>query len=229
MAKGSIIGFHGWGFNAGCWDEWKKNVGNDFNFFAFERGYFSDDETTPGFPTHSSVNIIFSHSYGLHLCPDQLLKQADLLFIFGGFRHFHPVAAQFRRRSKMMLNQMIDRLEENPRHVLKEFYANTYAPRNSVPLPEGELNQQLLQDDLVKLGEQKIDIEKLKSVRKIGILHGSKDGIVPRAKGRELCDMLSDRAKYFEVKQSGHALPFTDRGPCWSIIEAEIEQYIRDE
>ncbi|MDZ7715348.1 MAG: alpha/beta hydrolase [Balneolaceae bacterium] len=229
MAKGTIIAYHGWGFDSSCWDVWKQYLEPDFKLLLFEKGYFSDTQKAPSFPSESSLNIIFAHSFGLHQCPAEIYNQADLLFIFSGFRQFHPVAAQFQRRSRLVLKQMIDQFGENPGHVLKEFYANVYSPESPIPLPDDSLNEALLLEDLKKLGNSEIELQKLKSVHKIGILHGFNDRIVPRAKGRELFSNLRSQGKYFEIKECGHALPFTHHEQCWSLIEPEIEQYLKHE
>ena len=229
MTKGTIIAYHGWGFDASCWNTWEEYLKPDFNLLAFDRGYFSAESESPIFPAKSELNIIFAHSFGLHQCPPEILDKADMLFIFGGFRSFHPAAAQFKRRSKLVLNQMISGIKGNAGSVLEQFYENTYAPEEPEPVPSENLDIQLLEEDLVRLGKSEFELEKLKSVDKIGILHGFNDGIVPRAKGRELYDNFQSKGKYFEIKQCGHALPFTHTEQCWSLIEPEIEQYLKHE
>lgn len=229
MAKGTVIAYHGWGFDSSCWDVWKQYLNPNFEILLFEKGYFSGKKKSPNFPSDSSLNIIFTHSFGLHQCPPEVYSQAHLLFIFSGFQQFHPVAAQFQRRSRLVLKQMIDQFKENPEHVLKEFYTNVFSPANPRPIPDGSLNESLLLEDLTKLGSSEIEFQKLKSVHKIGILHGFDDRIVPRAKGRELYSKLESQGKYFEIKECGHALPFTHHEQCWSMIEPEIEQYLKHE
>lgn len=181
-----------------------------------------EPEFTPG----EHGRIIFAHSFGLHLCDPEILDHADLLVLFGGFRSFHPQAARLRRRSQLVLRQMINRMEEAPHQVLKDFYRNVFSPHEGWPPPEGALNRRLLQDDLKRLNESKIASEQLNKVPKICILHGSRDAIVPCIIGRELHDELYPGSNYLEIKQAGHALPFTHTEQSWLFIKSEIEKII---
>lgn len=226
MPGAEVIAYHGWGFDASCWEGWSRLFGEKVMFQRFERGYFSPVKKLPIFSDQNRPNIIFAHSFGLHHCPPEQIRQADLLVIFGGFLYFHPRTAQFKRRSRMALNQMINRLESNPGAVLKEFYKNTFYPQRPWKLPKGEPDQQKLLNDLQALNTHEISPELLKSVNKMCILHGFEDTIVPRTKGRELYDVFQDCAKYLEVKNAGHALPFTHSEQCWQFIEPEIKELI---
>lgn len=229
MPEAEIIAFHGWGFDAACWEEWQQQLGKTISFQSSERGYFGKPKHIPIFSAKNIPKIIITHSFGLHVCPDHLFREANLLIIFSGFLHFHPVATQYKRRSKLVLNQMMNRLEGHPEDVLKEFYENTFYPHPDCgrdELPEGELQKQILLKDLRALNTHEIDARMLKSVEKMCILHGFEDAIVPRRKGRELYDIFSRRAQYFEIKNAGHALPFTHGRQCRQFIEPEITELI---
>lgn len=223
--KGEVIACHGWGFDASCWNGWKRYVEPDFDFRTFERGYFSADARSPEFSTDPGLKIVLAHSFGLHLCKKTNISDADLLIIFGGFIHFHPSAAQFKRRSKMILDQMISRFVNQPTQVLEKFYQNVFYPQNPWNVPDKEQNEELLLSDLKTLNNAVLNIETLKKVPKISILHGFDDGIVPRRKGRQLYNELRLQSKYFEIKKAGHALPFTHSDRCWSFVEPEIRQF----
>lgn len=220
-----VIAYHGWGFDAGCWDVWKPYLSGEISFSAFDRGYFSAARD-PVFSQGDHRRILFAHSFGLRLCSREALNQADLLVIFGGFISFHPRAAQFKRRSRLVLRQMIDRFKEEPHQVLEAFYQNVFYPQEGWNPPEKALNEVLLLDDLKKLNEREIALERLNKIPKICILHGFRDSIVPCTKGRELYDELQPNSKYLEVKKAGHALPFTHTEQCWSFIEPEIKKLI---
>lgn len=225
MARAEVIAYHGWGFDASCWDRWEPFISEEISFLAFDRGYFST-AYEPEFTSGEHGRIVLVHSFGLHLCSQTVLNQADLLVIFGGFLSFHPHAAQFRRRSRLVLKQMINRLKEDPHRVLNDFYRNVFDPQEGWPPPEKILNRTLLLDDLQKLDESEIVSERLNKIPKICILHGFRDGIVPRTKGRELYDVLQPGSKYLEIKKAGHALPFTHTEQSWLFIKPEIEKII---
>lgn len=227
MAEAEAIAFHGWAFDASCWEPWGELLASkDISLQCTERGYFGTSRVTPVFGGKHFPKIILVHSFGLHLCSKYLLSRADLLIIFGGFLHFHPVATQYRRRSKLVLKQMMNNLQENPAKVVEGFYANTFKPQQPGSTPAGVPDKKRLLEDLRQLNTGEIDLTEMKKVDKICILHGFRDGIVPRAKGRELYESLHDLSRYFEVKDAGHALPFTHTDQCWKFIEPEIDELI---
>lgn len=223
MAEGSAIAYHGWGFDASCWEVWENYLLPEFEVQLFEAGYFSTEPNDPVFPEEAFPKVILSHSFGLHQCPPENLKQADMLIVFSGFQQFHPVAAQFKRRSKMVLREMIRQVQTDPGEVLQKFYKNVFYPQKPWQVPDKTINNQKIADDLVRLDREKMDLKILKSVDKISILHGSDDSIVPRRKGRELFDEFAPHCKYFEIRNAGHALPFTHSEQCQSFIEPEIQ------
>lgn len=220
-----FLAFHGWAFDRHCWDSWKGTVPGGCKFKSFDRGYFNGVQNV-NFSENSSARIIFTHSYGLHMCPPELLGRADLLIIFGGFLTFHPQAARFRRRSRLVLQQMIKQFQDTPGAVLKEFWNNTYHPRPAPDFEPDEFNRGRLLNDLRSLNESKLETGSLKMPGKICILHGSRDGIVPKAKGRELYNKFRDKGSYFEVKEAGHALPFTHMEQSWNFIKPKIREII---
>ena len=224
--KAEIIAVHGWGFDSSCWATWKDILDNSYSIDFFERGYLGKSKRTPFFSSLQGPKIIFTHSFGLHLCPVSLFSETDLLVIFNGFVEFHPVAAQYRRRSKLVVRQMLNALEEQPEKVLHNFYKNTFHPMAYSRPQKPITDKKLLIKDLQNLDTQTFDIRVLKSVNKICILHGSKDAIVPYRKGRELHGLFPGRAKYLEVKDAGHALPFTHAHQCRQFVEPEIKNPI---
>lgn len=221
-----VIAYHGWGFDASCWDPWKKLLGNSFQLRCYEAGYFGRPEKAPVLSDDHMPKIVMAHSFGLHLCPESHFQKADLVVVFSGFLQFHPVAAQYNRRSRLMLNQMMNRLDEDPQKVLKDFYKNTFHPAEPTNLPRGDFKADLLHRDLQELDTHKIGPEVMKKADKMCILHGSKDAIVPRRKGRELYDSFSSKSQYFEINDAGHALPFTHAGQCWQFLEPELTELI---
>ena len=221
-----ILMFPGWGFDNSTWNVWDAFLDPHFMFSRFEPGYFNEKKTADFKGLHNRLNVIFTHSFGLHqLTPDHL-KQTDLLVVFNGFIQFHPVAAQYRRRSKLIVRQMIMKLEEKPREVVREFLENCYHPEPSARSVDlRQLNVDRLINDLKRLNTEKLNLDILNYVSKVCILHGGEDAIVPKAKGRELYDKLPVKGYYYEIQNAGHALPFTHTHLCWSFVKPIIEQF----
>ncbi|MDR8392327.1 alpha/beta hydrolase [Aliifodinibius sp. S!AR15-10] len=218
-----LLAWHGWGFDRTCWEPWRDLVSDQYLMEIWDRGYWGNQHAVEADET-SEPKVLFAHSFGLHMCPDEQLRSADLLVIFGGFREFHPAAAQFRRRSKLILNKMSRTLQEHPEQVLEEFMENAYKPDAPPSINGKECKPQKLLDDLQALNRSTLNIEPIKNAQKICILHGSSDSIVPKAKGRELYDIFQGQASYFEVKDAGHALPFTHMEQCWAFIKPELTE-----
>jgi pimeloyl-[acyl-carrier protein] methyl ester esterase len=223
MPELEAIAYHGWGFNPSFWKPWQKWIPDFLQWKNYDRGYFGEPGE-PHFSSGSRAKIILTHSFGLHLCSDRALMQADALLIFGGFLSFHPQAAQFRRRSRLVVNEMMKQFGNSPEKVLEAFYRNVYHPEKSYERPPAEMNAALLLEDLNRLNESKQSLPELKKEVKIFIFQGAEDAIVPKRKGRALYEMLGPQAQYFEIKKAGHALPVTHAAKCWHMVEAEIMQ-----
>lgn len=226
MGETEIIAFHGWGFDSLVWKGWDDIFEQNTAFSVFERGYFGKAKHTPIFTASNAPKVIITHSFGLHQCPANLFKEADLVVIFNGFIDFHPIAAQYRRRSKLIVKQMLNTLQGHPEKVLEEFYKNTFKPDDPHSLPDGQPDLDLLTKDLRALNNRTLEVSMLKSVNNICILHGFEDAIVHRRKGRTLYDNFSKQGTYFEIKNAGHALPFTHRDQCRQFIEPEINKLV---
>ncbi len=226
MPDAEVIAFHGWGFDASCWEGWPHLLGDNISFHSAERGYFGKEGRTPLFSGRDNLQVLFVHSMGLHFCHKNLFQQADVLIIFSGFMQFHPVTAQFKRRSRLILNQMMNRVQGDAVGVLDEFYENAFYPQEPWSLAGKDVNGERLLRDLKKLNVAELDFTQLKSIDKICILHGFNDAIVPRSKGRELYSAFHTQARYFEIKEAGHGLPFTHSEQCWQFIESDIRELI---
>lgn len=223
MADCDIIAFHGWGFGPRCWKLWETNLSKFGTFQTYNRGYFGSSNGQIRLPATDRQTVLIAHSFGLHWIDETLLNNTNLLVILGGFLQFHPVAAQYKRRSHTILRQMINQFEVYPEKVLRNFYADCYAPQEVENEEIGELNHQLLLDDLEWLDGSSVSAEKLKNVNKICIIHGADDHIVPKRKGREISNQLSKKTRYFEIKNAGHAIPITHHTQCLEFIYPGIE------
>lgn len=216
----TIIAYHGWGFDRACWQPWKDlfaQQGEDL--LMSDRGYFNAP-SLPVMPITDHKTIVLVHSYGLHLCPLEQLQRAELLVLFSSFLSFHPWSESKRRRSHLMLAQMMTQFEANPQSVLEKFKAKCYHPVSWERSSDSStaLNSELLLRDLEDLNICSLDVALLKKIPKILILHGVQDRIVSVEKGQELSEHLPDNSQYIEIEQAGHGLPFTHTDTCWSWI-----------
>jgi len=228
MADCQFIAFHVWAFDRHFWDDWAAELSSYGNVQSFDRGYFGDPNKIEVDNPDDSL-ILFAHSFGLHLIEEQLFEQADLLIITSGFLYFHPYAAQYKRRSRLIMQEMMKELETNPKEVLHRFYENSFAPDEVPPTDFNDLDHQLLLEDLQRLQDSEMDTELLKKADKVCILHGSKDQIVTYKKGRQIYNQLQQKSQYFEIKNAGHALPKTHHRQCLEFIMPEVEQLMKTE
>jgi pimeloyl-[acyl-carrier protein] methyl ester esterase len=220
--KGEIIAYHGWGFDSNCWTNWQKKLSDMFEFKAYDRGYFGYNNSPKFDDNTHKIKIIFSHSFGLHFCPLQQLKQANLLILFNSFAEFHPENEKQRKRSKYALKLMIDEFKENPKNVLETFYKKCYHPFPYIPLNYNNFNWDKLYQDLQLLDTSQLDINLLKDIPKIYIIHSSKDRIVSPFHAQNFAKKLSKNSEYYEIEGVGHSLPFTDINSCLPIINQAL-------
>lgn len=226
MDKVNILAYHGWGFDRTCWQPWRGLAeARGWNWLSSDRGYFN----TPAEPAleeteeteETGLNVVVTHSYGLHCCPLERLRQAHWLVILGGFQDFHPLAERSRRRSQRVLAEMIHQFEQGPETVLQQFYRHCYDPDLPAAGSITKLNPALLYHDLKALAYSILDLTTFPSLERVLILHGTHDRIVPVQQGHELAIALQAKTaqlNYVEVQGTGHALPFTHPHHCWSFV-----------
>lgn len=215
-----VIAFHGWGFDRNCWQWWQEHFTQQGSRFqAFDRGYFSNP-LQPTFTDSNSTQIILAHSYGLHLCPIDLLQQADFLVILNSFLSFHPTAKAERRRSQLVLQQMIRQFEQSPEVVLQNFYRQSGYSQPCIDFQK--INYQLLLEDLQQLNEAKLGVSCLESIPKILVFHSSDDRIVAASQSQEFLTALSHSCELISIFHAQHALPFTHAAECWSRLRSTL-------
>jgi hypothetical protein len=225
MVDCRFVAFHGWGFSDFFWEPWADRLSEFGTFESYDRGYFNDPKEVQTLAGPVST-ILISHSFGLHLIEEPLFANADLLIILNGFLYFHPYAAQYKRRSRLILQEMINEFEIHPEEVLHKFYKNFFAPEPATDIVIENINHQLLLNDLRKLHDSELDAGLLKKTGKVCILHGADDSIVNKTKGRQIYTQLNYDAQYFEIRDAGHALPFTHHRRCLEFVVPEIETLV---
>ncbi|MEX0906384.1 MAG: alpha/beta hydrolase [Balneolaceae bacterium] len=212
-----IIAYHGWGFDASFWNPLQDCFNSNTRFDAAERGYFSKKKE-PSFDSDRTINVVLTHSFGLHWCPDEILNQADHLMILGGFLNFHPSKEEENKRSKLLLRQMLTQFVDSPETVLEQFYKNSFHPSPSVLESPKNLKHDLLLSDLSCIQQDSQPQQRIFDVNTVTILHGSDDLIVPRKAARDMFHSLRYRSQYFEIMKAGHAFPVTHIEKCAEII-----------
>jgi len=224
MFKSEIVAYHGWGFQNKFWDAWNDLFSEHVNFKAADRGYYENPEQF-GFSGEAvERKIVFAHSFGLHWCPDEILKGADHLVIFGGFLDFHPENEKQRKRSFLIVQQMLSHFVEKPHEVLQKFVENVFYPQKPERIDlRHKIDHEILLSDLTRIQHQRISEQLLHQIPEISIIHGENDKIVSNQKGRELYQKLRYRSQYFEIKKAGHAVPFTHYKKCYALLKPFIE------
>ncbi len=219
MSNRKVIAYHGWGYDASVWQNWRDwFVGLGYSFDAADRGYFGTDHQ----PVWNQAVLLLAHSYGLHLAlrdwEAQNFPSIETIVIFGSFQSFHPEAERLQVRSRQMLTQMIAQFELNPVQVLQTFWAKSAHPDSWPDAVPPSLNTDLLHQDLQALNQAHLDLTPLQAIPQIWVMQGSADRIVAPARGQHLAAQIA--ANYREVAGAGHALPFTQTEICQAKLKA---------
>lgn len=216
-----ILACHGWGLQPSFWDSLSSRLPEQVDFTGLNRGYYGKP-VERSFEQGAHKKMLMTHSFGLFWCPEELLEEADHLIIFSGFLHFHPGDPDSEKRSRMTVRQMMGRFIEKPDEVLHKFYENLFSPGECALTPPVSVDHELLLDDLNRIQHDRISIERFRSIPAFTIFHGGEDAIVPKDLGRDLYQRLAGRSRYYEVKQAGHALPFTHSRICMNFLKPII-------
>lgn len=194
---------HGWGLSSSCFFKWKDLL-KDHILNLPDRGYFGNRLDIESFKSNRK-KILVSHSFGLHLFSDSLLKKADYLIIISGFSGFHPKDKKGKRRSSMLMRLMKKKILTQPEKMLNEFYNghSLIGKKDIVP------DKELLYKDLESIDEYEVNINAIKKINNVLILHGKNDMVVPYSRALFLKDRIPG-AKIIGYEKSDHALPFTN-------------------
>ncbi|MEB3274621.1 MAG: alpha/beta hydrolase [Prochlorothrix sp.] len=244
-----MIAYHGWGFSAECWYTLARAAQQEsWDFRAYDRGYFALPDPDPRAKTIDSQSrlsfslapvpkLLLTHSYGLHLCPPDLLAQATALVVLSGFVQFHPTLAVEQRRSRRRVDRMIQQLQQNPAAVLQQFWINTvapqswhwqYSPLSAALSAEAHGGDSLvvaeLLRDLCLLQDSVLNLRFLQGISRILVIQGSEDTIVPLSQGealvQDLIDLEQPRVTFKIIDGAGHGLPLTHGTACWDMIRS---------
>lgn len=216
------IAYHGWGFDSLFWHPLITRLDHILDIQTADRGYFLS-HSEPFFSDYNDQpRVIFAHSLGLHLCPDQVLKKADHLIVFGGFLRFYPAENKLYKKKKMMVRQWMTQLVDQPREALMEYYHDSFYPDEPEFSPPAQIDHEKLMSDLSILDRDDNSLQRYFDIPRITILHGADDRIIGQEQAREMYHTLRFNSQYFELLNTGHAFPFTHPDKCAEIVQTVL-------
>lgn len=211
---------HGWGFNNTVWHKWSASLKQSIPANFFDRGYFKNKKQEFNFNFSGRSKILIAHSFGLHYLSANDFSQIHMLILINGFRQFHEYAENI-AFSQKQIELMKRKLLLDPTDLLTNFYTNCGLQNTT---PDSPLtNSRLLYDDLVLLNTHHLDLDNLKSIPKILLLHGAKDIIVDPEHSKGLHKQLPN-SKLFLNEKEGHALPLTDPDWCINTVQSQFNK-----
>lgn len=209
---------HGWGFDTNCWKSWVDEIPSSIKLQILDRGYFGAHKNYFESKGKFQKKVLVVYSLGLHLAPDFLFDQIDILAVIGGFQHFHPDPKDLKFQSQEAVAEMKKWIEENPRNAIVRFYQNCFNVKIELPFKIPEyLNSRLLIDDLDYLDKSVFEIKKAFKIPKILFLHGDADAVVPLNKSFEMHERLK-QSQLKVIPGASHALPITHANDCIQAI-----------
>jgi pimeloyl-[acyl-carrier protein] methyl ester esterase len=210
--------YHGWGFNADLWKNWVR-MASFSRYHLFDRGYTGNPHGPEDFRDDSKIRIVIAHSFGLHFIPEDVIRQAGLIVIIGGFEQFHPEGD---RASRKKLARMINRFSEMPLTVMTDFYTNCMYPEKQIVGSPGKLELDLLGEDLGLLNESRLlTLDALRN-KSVLLFHGRDDIIVPSVQSVALHSLLPG-SRLIEIARAGHMIPLTHRDLIYRNMPAIFE------
>jgi len=129
-----IITQHGWGLSKYFWDYYKVDfLNNNWYWQDNERGYFSTNNYQAKWIKSESkkeIRMTLCHSFGFHLMPKKILKDATHIILINSFNNFLPLSNKrnFILRSLKRMETKI--IKNEPKDMLKEFIYRSFMPNH---------------------------------------------------------------------------------------------------
>lgn len=213
--QSSIVLIPGWGTDYRIFASLDLNynylIPLTFSFFDFEQKLFAAIKEN-----NIEKISLFGWSLGGFLAADFSVKFPELIeeLILVGAREKYPSQQLLRIR---------DLLKRNKKAYLIKFYAQCFSKKENMREFRKNYMKDYLQDfelsflvnGLDYLEAARIDFESLKRVKKIKIIQGEDDKIVPLAEAVNIKNNLS-QAEFILIKDSGHAV----------FLEQDITKYV---
>ena len=222
LANTELYLLHGWGYDSSVWTPWLSAIKADVTPYIYDRGYFKTNKQNFSFNISGSFKIVIAHSLGLHYLSASDFNQIHMLVLIGSFQNFHECSANY-KLSKKQIAIMQKQLLTEPKQLLQDFYSNCDMKHSALNHPL--MSTQLLSDDLWLLDNVQINIDLLKPIKQVLLLHGSNDTIVDIEHSKLLNKQLPN-SKMFIHRKAGHALPFSNRLWCLNTIQSQLDTKI---
>lgn len=213
-----IIAYHGWGFSGKIWDALGRLLPETVELKKADRGYFGEEQSFD-FTDSADVKIVFTHSFGLHWCPDEVITKADHMVVLNGFAQFAHLKDVTDNRRLNILDAMIVAMEQDPSGLLKQFYLNSGLTAQNIPTTDF-IHAQRLKRDLEVMKTSSFRCEASKKVQWI-VIDSSDDRIIPGLRGKQLAEALPS-SSVFVLETSDHAVPVTKTEECIRILFESI-------
>lgn len=198
---------HGWGFDAGFWDELAAAL-PAWRIVRDDRGYFG----AAAEPDLAEPHIVVAHSFGAMRALAQPSAACRGLVAINGFDRFTPGI------SRRVVDRMIARFEHEPAAVLAEFRRRCGDER-----PFGSADAGRLQGDLVMLRDGDCSAAAAALPMPILSLQGALDPLLP-APMREQAFAAGLVVERRIHPHGGHLLPFTQAAWCARAVAAFAER-----
>jgi len=220
LANIELYFVHGWGYDASVWDKWLPQLRPDVTPYIFNRGYFKANKQNFTFNISARFKVVIAHSLGLHYIRPIDFSQIHMLVLISSFRQFHEHSQNYKYSQKQVA-LMKQRLIIDPETLLADFYSNCgqRSKANETTL----INRQLLYDDLILLDTNEIDLDVLKPIPQILLLHGGYDGVVDIKHSKRLNEQLPN-SQLFRHRRAGHALPSINSQWCINTIQKQLSK-----
>ena len=216
-----IITQHGWGLNKNLWYDYKVDfLNNNWHWQDNERGYFSTNNYQAKWiksDLKKEIRMTLCHSYGFHLMPKKILKEATHIVLINSFNNFLPESNKrnFILRSLKRMEKKI--IKGSPKDMLKEFIHRSFMPndinnsfKNIFYKNLESLNKTLLLNDLKQLYINRDFPVFLRKDSKIIFIKSKNDLILDNESNNNFLDFLNrtieSKPILIKLAQQGHCL-----------------------
>ena len=216
-----IITQHGWGLNKYFWDDYKVDfLNNNWHWQDNERGYFSTNNYQAKWTKSESkkeIRMTLCHSFGFHLMPKKIFKEATHIVLINSFNNFLPLnnKRNFILRSLKRMETKI--IKDEPKDMLKEFIYRSFMPnhmnnsfKNIFYKSLESLNKTLLLGDLKQLYINRDNQLFLRKDCKIIFIKSENDLILDKESNKNFLDFLKSKIDskpiLIKLAKQGHCL-----------------------
>ena len=210
-----IIAMHGWAGHAGLWNHWRRMLEpQGWVWQSAERGYGPAPLDMPQWHSTRGERVVIAHSLGLHLLPENRLKDATAVVLLGCFTTFAEAGTAGRATRAGLQGMRAALGSTSEQNMLRKFLEKASAPLSIDAFPPFPVLESLSNSGRNRLSE---DLGLLESCRQLPmswprqarvlVVRGMKDAVVSAACHQQLLDALSNQTIQVHCDpSSGHAL-----------------------